>query len=124
VKIGQEAVIKIGAYPFTHYGTIKGRVVRISQDAIAVQDLSLDRDTRLTVPEPNQSAAAPTPPVRGLVYLVTIALDGASFRSRGASLPLTPGMNVTVEVLTGKRRAINYLLAPLVEITSESGHER
>jgi hemolysin D len=42
----------------------------------------------------------------------------------GKLIPLSPGMAVTVEIKTGERRAIDYVLSPLREIASESGHER
>ena len=41
-----------------------------------------------------------------------------------AARKLSPGMAVTVEVLTGKRRALDYILSPLREVASSSGHER
>ena len=45
-------------------------------------------------------------------------------RVDGVDIPLSPGMSVSVEITTGKRRAIDYLLAPLREIAAGTGHER
>ena len=39
-------------------------------------------------------------------------------------IPLTPGMAVTAEIKTGKRRIIEYVFSPLVEITSRAMKER
>ena len=46
-----------------------------------------------------------------------IAADGKDVR-------LTPGMTTSVEIRTGHRRVIDYLIAPILETTSSSGHER
>ena len=42
----------------------------------------------------------------------------------GKEITLTAGMAVTVEVLTGQRRAIDYVLSPLREVASRTAHER
>lgn len=42
----------------------------------------------------------------------------------GKEIPLSPGMTVTVEIKTGERRAISYVLSPLGEIISTTARER
>ncbi len=61
---------------------------------------------------------------QNLVFPATIALAKKSINVDGKDIPLSPGMAVTVEVLTGYRRALDYVLSPLREVTSSSAHER
>lgn len=61
---------------------------------------------------------------RGLIYSTRVKLDRATIRVENKTVRLTPGMAVTVEVKTGKRRVIEYFLSPLLQATSESLRER
>ena len=61
---------------------------------------------------------------QNLVFPATIALAKKSINVDGKDIPLSPGMAVTVEVLTGHRRALDYVLSPLREVASSSAHER
>jgi hemolysin D len=58
------------------------------------------------------------------VFPATVALAKKTITIDGKEIPLSPGMAVTVEVLTGQRRALDYVLSPLREVTSTSAHER
>jgi hemolysin D len=124
VQVGQEAIIKVDAFPFTRYGTIDGRVVRISGDAIDQKDASGSTDATSVVQGQGVSAASGAPRTQNLVFPVTIELDRLSINNDGREVPLVPGMTATVEIHTDKRRVIDYLLAPLREVTSTAGHER
>lgn len=55
---------------------------------------------------------------------MTIALDEQAMDIDGATVALTPGMTVTVEIKTDSRRVIDYLLSPLAKIASEALKER
>jgi len=99
VRVGQEAAVKLEAFPFTRYGTVPGRVRSISRDA--VQDKEL-----------------------GLVYVATIALDRSFVDADGRRYVLTPGLAATVDVKTGTRRIISYLISPLQTSISQAGHEK
>jgi hemolysin D len=99
VEEGQSAAVKIDAYEYTKYGTIPGRVIHVSRDAI--------QDEK-----------------RGLIYSVKVVLDKSSIAVKGRNLPLTDGMSVNVEIKTGTRRAIEYFLSPLLQHGRESLHER
>ena len=99
VRAGQEAVIKLEAFPFTRYGTINGTVTRVSEDAVA--------DER-----------------QGLSYALRVALARQDLDSGGAVRALSPGMAAAVEVKTGERRLINFFLAPLIRYRDESLRER
>lgn len=122
VAVGQEAVVKIDAFPFTRYGTVQGKVVRISNDAVFDKDV-----TRMdaTMPQSQTSSALDaTPKAQGLIYPVAVALARSSLPVDGNEAALMPDMTATVEIRTGERRVIDYLLSPLREVVSQAGHER
>jgi hemolysin D len=102
VKEGQDVEIKVETFPFTLYGTIPGQVVSVSDDAVPI-----DKDTAGT-----------------LVYLSRISMDRATIDVQGKPVHLSPGMAVTVEIKTGQRRIIEYLLSPLMKSVKESLRER
>jgi hemolysin D len=99
VRVGQEAAVKLEAFPFTRYGTIPGRVRSISRDAVQDKDL-------------------------GLVYIATIALARSYIDTDGRRTGLAPGLAATVDVKTGTRRIISYLLSPLQTSIAQAGHEK
>jgi hemolysin D len=99
VHAGQNAEVKIDAFDYTKYGTITAKVTHVSQDAI--------QDEK-----------------KGLIYSTRILLDKNSIFVDGKSLTLSAGMSVNVEVKTGTRRVIEYVLSPLVQHQRESLHER
>ena len=124
VEDGQEAVLKIDAFPFTRYGTLPGKVVHISHDAVDSHEASMTASTT-AAPLPAQSAAtAAVPEIQNLVYPVTVAVDRASMLIDGKQIALTPGMSATIEIKTGRRRVLEYFLSPLVQTVSEAAHER
>jgi hemolysin D len=99
VSTQQDAVIKIDSFPFTRYGKIDGKVKSISRDAIQDEDL-------------------------GLVYEVRATLDTSEIFADGRMVKLTPGMTASVEVKTGKRRIIEFLLSPVMKYGDEALRER
>jgi hemolysin D len=99
VEAGQVAEVKIDAFPFTKYGTIDGRLTNISNDAVMDE-------------------------VKGLVFKTQVSLAKSVMQINKRQVKLTPGMSVTVEVKTGKRRAIEFFLAPLLRYKQESIRER
>lgn len=99
VNPGQDAEVKVETFPFTKYGTIRGTITQVSSDAI--------QDEKL-----------------GLIYSTRVKLARDTLRVENKTVRLTPGMAVTVEVKTGKRRVIEYFLSPLMQVTSESLRER
>ena len=124
VKLGQEAAIKVDAFPFTRYGVLKGKVVKIASGAIAEQDAKRALANATAAANAGQSPnTAPGQP-ESFVFPVTIALDETAMTIDNAVIPLTPGMTVTVEIKTDSRRVIDYLLSPLAKITSEAARER
>ena len=61
---------------------------------------------------------------QNLVFQVLLRTSRDYMTIENAKIPLTPGMAVTAEIKTGKRRIINYVFSPLVEITSRAMKER
>ena len=99
VRPEQDVEIKIDSFPFTKYGTLKGKVRNISGDA--VQDEKL-----------------------GLVFNARLTLSDNKIKADGQIIRLKPGMSVTAEIKTGKRRVIEYLLSPVMKYLNESMRER
>jgi hemolysin D len=96
---GQRAVVKVETFNFTRYGSLEGKLASVSRDA--VEDKAL-----------------------GLAYPVRIDLAGTTLMVDGRSVPVSPGMAVTVEVKTGERRIIDYIFAPMLKYRDESLRER
>ena len=123
IRLGQEAIIKVDSFPFTRYGSIKGTVKRISPDAVDQRDAGMTSETN-TQRNANANTISGVSQVQNLVYPVTVELSSLSIYADGRDVPLGPGMTVTVEVKTGDRRVIDYLLAPLREVSSRAATER
>jgi hemolysin D len=124
VKPGQDAVIKVDAFPFTRFGALHGKVVSIASAAIAEQDAK--RALANATATANAAPEAPSAPGQpeSFVFPVTVSLDETAMKIDNAIIPLTPGMTTTVEIRTDSRRVIDYLLSPLAKIGSEALRER
>jgi hemolysin D len=123
VESGQRAVVKVDAFPFTRYGAIDGRVAEVSRDA--VDDRNATNLSDATNAAKTQSGVATQPPKpQNLVFPATIRLMRGSLDIDGKDLALTPGMAVTVEIKTGQRRVIDYLLSPLRQVAAQTARER
>jgi hemolysin D len=70
------------------------------------------------------AAAASGPDGQTFVFPVMIAIDQSTFKIGEQSVPLSPGMSVTVEIRTDTQRIIDYVLTPLATVMSSSLHER
>jgi hemolysin D len=99
VKEGQPVEIKVETFLFTLYGTIPGKVLTVSDDAASIEDV-------------------------GLVYPTRVSMDRSTVQVEGKQVNLSPGMVVTVEIKTGQRRIVEYLLSPLLKSVKESLRER
>ena len=99
VQEGQLAEVKIDTFNFTKYGLIDAEITSISDDAIQDENL-------------------------GLVYTARFKLTKEQLQIEDRLVKLSPGMSVTAEVKTGKRRLIEYFLSPLLRYKQESLGER
>lgn len=123
VEPGQDAVIKVEAFPFTRYGSIAGKITRVSRDAVEERD-ALAMSDPMTSARPGGASMGAGNKGPSLVFPATVRLEKSTINVDGKEIALSPGMLVTVEVLTGQRRALDYVLAPLREVASSSGRER
>jgi hemolysin D len=103
VREGQEAIVKLDAFPFTRYGTLVGHVATISGDAV----------------EQQSNGAAPR-----LIYTTRIRLETDMMNVEGRDVRLSPGMIAAVEIKTGTRKLIEFVLSPLTRMVDEAGRER
>lgn len=95
LKEGQKAEVKLDTFPFQKYGTIKGKVVSISPDAFEDEKM-------------------------GPVYKIKIEMERLYIAVDSKKVPVSPGMAVSVEVKTNKRRIIEFFLSPIVKYADES----
>ncbi|MGU3537402.1 HlyD family type I secretion periplasmic adaptor subunit [Methylobacterium sp. A54F] len=121
---GQDVIVKIDSFPFTRYGTVEGRVIRVSRDAIDDKDASGQTDAVSLAKGQGINTVLGTPRTQNLVFPVTIEVQKNNIVANGMPVALTSGMTATVEIHTGNRRVIDYVLSPITETTSTAGHER
>jgi membrane fusion protein, hemolysin D len=120
VHPGQKTEIKVDTFNFTRYGLLHGDVLSVSTDAITrdrQQGGSNDRASGAV-----QSSSEPKG--QELEYAARISLDRTHMQVEDKLVKLGPGMAVTVEIKTGTRRIISYLLSPLARYKQESLRER
>ncbi|MFK8068792.1 MAG: HlyD family type I secretion periplasmic adaptor subunit [Gammaproteobacteria bacterium] len=97
---GQEAIIKLSAYDFSIFGGVKGIVSNVSADSI------VDQDTGDTY------------------YNVRIETSDTQLGKDGEAFDIRIGMIGTVDVLTGRKTVLEYLLKPIIKARSEALTER
>lgn len=99
VAVGQPAVVKIDAFPYTRFGYLHGTVADVSNDAVS------DKKS-------------------GLYFVVRVKIPTKQFRVDRKWVNLTPGMEVKAEIHTGTRSVAEYFLSPLITTAGESLRER
>ncbi|HEY7458689.1 MAG TPA: HlyD family type I secretion periplasmic adaptor subunit [Xanthobacteraceae bacterium] len=104
IRPGQDAVVKITAYDPSVYGSLKGKVERISADTIA------ERNEKGEIGE--------------TFYRVIVRTEKNALGTPETPLPIIPGMVATVEVLTGTKSVLDYLLKPARLLRDEALRER
>lgn len=100
IKEGDPAVVKITAYDFSIYGGLKGHVRNISADSIYDE---VERQA---------------------YYSVMIETDQSFLMKNGRRLPIMPGMICDVEIITGRKSVLTYLLKPVLRAFDEALTER
>ena len=93
VAPGMPASVKITAYDYTIYGDLDGVVEQISEDTIE-EDTARGKEA---------------------FYLVLIRTERAQLERKGEILPIRPGMVAQVDIQTGKRSLLSYLLKPIIK---------
>jgi hemolysin D len=117
---GQEAEIKIDTFSFTRYGLLHGNVLNVSQDAIT-RDRPEDKSGDKTLGTESTSSE---PKGQEMNYAARVSLDRTQMQVEDKLVNLSPGMAVTVEIKTGTRRIISYLLSPVLRYKQEVLRER
>jgi adhesin transport system membrane fusion protein len=100
LRPGQEAMIKLTAYDFSIYGGLPAKLERISADTITD-----DKDESF--------------------YLIYLRTEKNYIESMAKGrLEIIPGMTTTVDILTGKKTVLDYLLKPILKAKNEALRER
>lgn len=99
VRAGQEAAVKLETFNFTRYGTVPARVSWVTADAV--------NDEK-----------------RGAIFPATLELNAKDIEVDGKRITLAPGMSLSAEIKTGRRRVIEYLLSPVQQRVGSSLQER
>ena len=100
IKVGDRANVKITAYDFSIYGGLSGRVRNISADSIYDE---VERQA---------------------YYIVMVETDRAFLFKNGHRLPIMPGMICDVEIITGSKSVLAYLMKPVLRAFDEALTER
>lgn len=99
LRLDQKATVKLTAYDFSIYGGLNGRLERISADTITDDE--------------GES-----------FYQVTVRTDRNYLEHQGEQLPIIPGMVATVDILTGHKTVLDYLLKPVLKAKQQALSER
>lgn len=105
IRPNQSAVVKITAYDSSVYGSLKGKVERLSADTI-LDEKAGERGEKETF------------------YRVMVRTEKNHLGTAEQPLPIIPGMVATVEVLTGEKTVLDYLLKPARLLRDEALRER
>jgi adhesin transport system membrane fusion protein len=97
---GQEAVVKFTAYDYTIYGGLKAKLEQIGADTIQ------DEDKKNTY------------------YVITLRTEKSHLGTDDKPLLIIPGMVASVDIITGKKSVLSYLLKPIIRARAEALHER
>ncbi|MGG6263110.1 HlyD family type I secretion periplasmic adaptor subunit [Leptolyngbya sp. AN03gr2] len=99
LREGMPVDVRLDAYPFTDFGSISGRVTRISSDAV-----------------PADPQAQSGNPAGQTFYRVEVGIDRPFLEAKGKQNPLTPGMSLTANIKTASRPPISYVAEQFLKI--------
>lgn len=99
VTIGQRAVVKLSAYDYSIYGALEGRIEHVSADSVQ-------------------------PPQGEPYYIAHVRASAGTLQFRGKPLQVIPGMTASVDVLTGRKTVLYYLLKPINRARERALSER
>jgi hemolysin D len=124
VRTGQTVSVKLEAFPFTRYGTVPGVITHIAKDAIPEPDAQqIEADPARTT-DAGSSVTGQADRTQNLVFPITVELERNTIVADGQTINLSPGMAVTAEIKTGRRRILEYVFSPVVEVAETAMHER
>ena len=102
INPSQKAIIKITAYDFAIYGGLDAKIVEISADTIVDKESKEGKS----------------------YYRVLVKTDKNYLERKGTRLPIIPGMIATVDIVTGKKTILDFILKPILKVRQDSLHER
>ena len=100
VRPGQDTLVKLTAYDFSIYGGLKGVVDHVSADSVYDEKL------------------------RETFFTILVSTEQSFIKHAGKDFPIMPGMVSQVDILTGKKTILQYLLKPIFKARDESLTER
>jgi adhesin transport system membrane fusion protein len=103
VQPGMLARIKLTAYDYSIFGSMEGTVTQISADAVPSDDRT----------QPNS-----------FYFLARVETTGSGIEAYGRRLPIIPGMQAQVDIITGNKTVMNYLSKPLIAVRENAFRER
>ena len=103
VRAGMPTRVKLTAYDYSIFGSMQGEVTQIGADAVASDDRT----------QPN-----------AFYFLARIETTTTAFETFGRQLPVIPGMQAQVEIITGNKTIMSYLTKPLVGVKENAFRER
>ena len=99
VRIGQPAVVKINTYDFVRFGGLDGEIINLSADSYTDQN--------------------------GAIYFRVIALTDRNYLGdQPGDFPISPGMEAQIDIHTGTKSVLTYLLKPVLKLKGEAFRER
>lgn len=104
LKVGQKAVVKLSAYDFNKYGGLEGELEHLSPDTL--------KDER----QQRRPGATPADMEEGY-YRILVRIKDTNLVRNGKKIEPTPGMTATVEIRTGQKTVLEYLIRPLQNVT-------
>ena len=102
IRMGQSANVKFTAYDYSIFGSLKGTITNISPDSVSKEE-------------------------RGQVayyYIARIETSTKAIKSLEQNLPIIPGMQAQVDIITGNKSVLSYLLKPLIAVKENAFRER
>jgi hemolysin D len=126
VRAGEPAQIKVDTFNFTRYGLLRGTVTNVSEDAMVRERAPGGSAAGAAAGASSSARESEDAQTTGqdLVYTAHVSLDRTEMQVEDKLVKLAPGMAVTVEIKTGQRRVIEYLLSPLLRYKQEALRER
>ena len=96
---GQEAIIKLTAFDFAKFGSLNGIVLNVGADSIQKEDGSI-------------------------WYICQVAVEKEGLTSLGKTIKILPGMVAQVDIISGEKTVMEYLIQPVTKIANEAFRER
>jgi hemolysin D len=130
VHTGQVAEIKVGAFDFTRFGTIKGTVTSITRDVVdqtpsqAPENDGYASGADTSAPVQSSVQAGLSAMAQAPEYVAHITLGATNIQTDQGPADILPGMAVTADIKTGRRRIIGLLLSPFAHQIENAGKQR